>query len=323
MAGFSSRGPGGAFDVLKPDVTAPGVNIMAALDSLSGLAMPEFGFLSGTSMSSPHNAGAAALVKALRPDWSPHQIKSAMMMTATTRNTVKEDGVTPTDHFDLGAGRIDLSRAAKAGLVLDETTANFLAADPNLGGDPRTLNIASMKNGNCVEECSWTRTVENVSGNKAQWRLSSDAPAGLEITTDPKKKLKLKKGKKNKPAESKTITVTANTALATPGWNFATLELDRKGNKGPDLHMPIAVFASGSSNAGVLNKTVDAATAAKGEPLNYQIDITNGQLAGTINLSDVLPNGLDFVPGSETEVVTNGTTIFAILLRWWYFKLER
>ena len=84
----------------------------------------------------------------------------------------------------------------------------------------------------------------------------------LDLTIDTGSKLKLKKG------QSREITVTANTELAAPGWNFATLELERKGN-GPDLHMPIAVFASNSSNTDLLNKTVDAATAAEGEPLNY------------------------------------------------------
>ena len=224
------------------------------------------------------------------------------MMTAERNSTLKEDGSTPTDHFDIGAGRIDLSNAPNAGLVLDETPANFLAADPATGGDPTNLNLASMQNNACVETCSWTRTVENVTGGRAQWELSTTGPAGLKLATDPGRN-NLKLG----PGESKTITVTADTALAPQGWNFATLELERQGS-GPDLHMPIAVFASNSSNPDLLSKTVDAATAAKGEPLNYQISITNGQVDGKIKLSDALPRGLDFVKGSETAVVTNGTT---------------
>ena len=86
----------------------------------------------------------------VRPSWTPYEIRSALMMTAERNATLKEDGMTPTDHFDVGAGRIDLEHARDAGLVLDESPANFLAADPDLGGDPGTLNLASMQNSNCV-----------------------------------------------------------------------------------------------------------------------------------------------------------------------------
>ena len=300
MAGFSSRGPNNAFGVLKPDLSAPGVSIFAA-EADGQAPPPEYQFLSGTSMSSPHNAGAGALISAVQPDWTPYEIKSALMMTSTTDNMLKEDGATPTDHFDVGAGRIDLSRAQEAGMVLDETPANFLAANPDTGGDPTTLNLASMQDNSCVESCSWTRTVRNPDGHTSHWNLSANGPAGLGLTVSPDR-LKLKAG------ESATVSVDADTALASSGWNFAQLDMERDGD-GPDLHMPIAIFAATSSNPNVLSKTVDAETAAEDEPLMYQIDITNGQLAGVINLTDVLPEGLDFVPGSETEVVTNGTTV--------------
>jgi uncharacterized repeat protein (TIGR01451 family) len=171
-----------------------------------------------------------------------------------------------------------------------------------LGGDPTTLNLASMQDNVCVGTCSWTRTVENVTGHSARWDLSTTGPEGLGLSVDPKRKLKLKKGKSGE------ITVTADTSLATSGWNFGTLELERKGD-GPDLHMPIAVFAANSSNPDLLNKTVDASVAAQEEPLNYEITITNGPVEGQIDLTDVLPDGLEFVEGSETEVVMNGTTI--------------
>jgi uncharacterized repeat protein (TIGR01451 family) len=302
MAGTSSRGPNTEFSVLKPDLAAPGVSIFAAEANGQAVLTPEYQIISGTSMASPHNAGAGALISMVQPDWTPYQIKSALMMTSEGNATLKEDGMTPADPFDVGAGRIDLTRAQEAGLVLDETPANFIAAAPSLGGDPTTLNIASMQDNNCVGTCSWTRTVDNETGGHAQWELSTTGPAGLALSTDPGRN-KLKLG----PGESKSITVTADTALAPHGWNFATLELEPEGD-GPDLHMPIAVFASNSSNPDLLSKTVDAATAAKGEPLNYQISITNGQVDGLIKLRDALPEGLDFVKGSESAVVTNGTT---------------
>jgi len=314
MAGFSSRGPSDN-NVIKPDITAPGVNVFAA-EANGQATAPEYQIISGTSMSSPHNAGAGALVSAVRPDWTPQQIKSAIMMTSVRSGTVKEDGVTPTDPHDLGAGRIELSRAQHSGLVLDESKANFLAANPEIGGDTRTLNLASMQDDNCVGECSWTRTVTNPTNKSVEYDLSVETDGGVVFKTDPKK-LKVKKG------ESKTITVYADTSLADGGWNYASLEMSTKGKKGkkskkskkgsknssPDLHMPIAIQATSSSNPTLLTKTVDAETAAKGEPLMYEINVTNGPIAGQIDLEDMLGKDLMLVPGSLSQTITNGTAI--------------
>jgi len=84
VASFSSRGPARAAggDILKPDIMAPGVDILAAMSPVdSGGAL--FDFLSGTSMSSPHIAGIAALFKQKYPNWSPAAIKSALMPCGT------------------------------------------------------------------------------------------------------------------------------------------------------------------------------------------------------------------------------------------------
>jgi uncharacterized repeat protein (TIGR01451 family) len=302
LAGFSSRGPSLAVDVLKPDIGGPGVSVFAAEANGQALASPEYQFLSGTSMSSPHNAGAGALLGAARPDWTPYEIRSALMMTAQRDTVLKEDGATPADPFDTGAGRLDLSRAQEVGIVLDETPANFVAANPAIGGDPKTLNIASMQDSVCVGTCSWTRTVRNVERHTGQWDLSTVAAPGLGLSVNPDGRLKVKSG------NTAEITVTADTTLAPNGWHFGSLEMARNGD-GPDLHMPIAVRAATSSNSDLLTKTVDADAAAEGEPLNYEINLVNGTLAGTIDLTDVLPDGVDFVPGSESEVITNGTTI--------------
>jgi len=78
-------------------------------------------------------------------------------------------------------------------------------------------------------------------------------------------------------------------------------------NSSPDLHMPIAIHATNSSNPTVLTKTVDAETAAKGEILMYEINVTNGTIAGQIDLVDMLGKDLKIVPGSLTQTITNGT----------------
>ena len=136
MATFSSRGPNPAVPgVIKPDVTAPGVDIHAAWITPPGRSggPPEYNIISGTSMSSPHSAGAGALIRALHPAWTPAEVQSALMTTAFTtlpggggsavHSVLKEDAATPADPFDMGAGRIDLTRdAAQAGLgLLNET----------------------------------------------------------------------------------------------------------------------------------------------------------------------------------------------------------
>ena len=62
--------------------------------------------------------------------------------------------VTPADPFDLGTGRIDLLTATQAGLLLHETKINYENADPKIGGDPTTLNLASMGDGDCYQTCA-------------------------------------------------------------------------------------------------------------------------------------------------------------------------
>lgn len=182
MAAFSSRGPSPLGSVLKPDVTAPGVAILAAVSRWNrGVAAPgalntdannAVGFLQGTSMSSPHVAGAATLLKAVHPAWTPQEIKSALMTTAITAGVVKENGTTPSDAFDRGAGRIDVARAARAGFVMNETGARFTAANPATGGDPTGLNLPSFQNLACVGTCTFPRTLRSTRSAAVTWTLS-------------------------------------------------------------------------------------------------------------------------------------------------------
>ncbi|WOL10604.1 subtilisin-like protease SBT1.3 [Canna indica] len=132
VAAFSSRGPNIlTLEVMKPDVIAPGVNILAAW---SGEASPSslvadhrrvvFNILSGTSMSCPHVGGVAALLKAKHPEWSPAAIKSALMTTAyvhdnTYRPLRDAASSAPSSAYDHGAGHIHPSKAIDPGLVYD------------------------------------------------------------------------------------------------------------------------------------------------------------------------------------------------------------
>ncbi len=335
MAGFSSRGPSQTLSVLKPDVTAPGVSIMAA--EANNDSPPEYQFLSGTSMSSPHNAGAGALLSAARPDWTPTEIKSAIMLTATTKNTRKEDGVTPTDPFDLGAGRIALKKADRSGLIMSETIANFEAANPELGGDPKTLNLASVMDNNCVGTCSWKRTVTNTLNRTGYWNvIASGDGFEADVSVSPRSYSR-RHNLRLRPGQSAEITITAQNYTSDVGWQFGEIELQSKSRRphrynrwwsfgflyryhhyyhasrksGPDLHMPMAVRASKGTNVDVFSKTVDATTASRGDVLTYELSVRNGQIGGPITVSDVIPRGTRFVRGSETEDVALGTTTSA------------
>ena len=309
MAGFSSRGPQQVFNVLKPDITAPGVDIMGAEANGQALSAPEYQIISGTSMSSPHNAGAGALLAAAHPEWTATEIKSAIMMTAVTENTFKEDGLTPTDPFDLGAGRIELGQAESIGLVMDESIANFLAANPAIGGDPKTLNIPSMMDNNCVGTCSWTRTVTNKTKHTGHWNVTVEGTgfdASVEVSPKAKGKannLKLKAG------ESGTITITANNYNAdVDAWQFGRVKMTSNGNSSPDLHMPMAVFASKASNPDLFTKTVDKNFAAAGDVLTYELKLSNGAVTGPITVNDKLPEGTTYVSGSAQESLNNAVT---------------
>ncbi|HQF61051.1 MAG TPA: S8 family serine peptidase [Anaerolineaceae bacterium] len=244
MASFSSQGPTTAFDVVKPDVTAPGVSILAAVadDTIAPDGLDEYDLYQGTSMSSPHNAGSGALMKALHPDWSPAEIKSAIMLTSYDDTVLAPDGVTPAGPFNMGSGRIQLEMAGLTGLVMDETYANFLAADPAEGGDVRTLNIASLYNSACVVNCSWERTFTSVAETTATYTATVDAPAGLVVTVTPAE-FTIAAG------ATQTVTITANVeALPLDAFAFATINFDTD-DAHPGGGTPSVVFSQDFTDA--------------------------------------------------------------------------
>jgi subtilisin family serine protease len=199
MASFSSRGPLG--DFIKPDVTAPGVQVLAGTTPQPDQTTADNGpvgnlymAIAGTSMSSPHSAGVSALVKSAHPDWTPAMIKSALM-TSSVQTVVKEDGVTPADPFDMGAGSIRADRAVSPTLVFDETTAEYVASatDPLHRID---LNIASVDEPTMTGWITTKRVATNVSGEDQDLEVSTVAPDGSQIiVTDKKPKNPHKDGK--------------------------------------------------------------------------------------------------------------------------------
>jgi uncharacterized repeat protein (TIGR01451 family) len=254
-ADFSSRGPNTTFDVLKPDIAAPGVEILAAVADaqIAPDGVTELDLYQGTSMASPHDAGAAALLTALHPDWTPAEIKSALMLTAFD-GLLKEDKETPADPFDIGAGRIQLELAGLTGLVMDESIANYEAADPALGGDVRTLNTASVYNSGCVGECSWTRTFTSVADLPATYTVS--APAW--ITVDPATFT-------INPGAEQIITITADvSAFDTDVWVFGNIEF-----------LTDSTFAGGGDPVVVLSQDFTETTFPPTGWAIYDIDVAD------------------------------------------------
>ncbi|CAN8301360.1 unnamed protein product [Cochlearia groenlandica] len=153
VVSFSARGPNTiAADLLKPDITAPGVEILAAFSPLAPLSTEDarhvkYSVLSGTSMSCPHVSGVAAYIKTFHPDWSPSAIKSAIMTTAWTMNA-SETGFTSTE-FSYGAGHVDPIAALNPGLVYELEKADHIAFLSGLNYNSKTLKIISGEAATC------------------------------------------------------------------------------------------------------------------------------------------------------------------------------
>jgi hypothetical protein len=239
MAASSSRGPNplvtAVDDIIKPDVTAPGVSILAA-GGVGDPNPPVWEIMSGTSMASPHAAGTAALVRALHPDWSPAEIASAIMTTPEAL-PIKEDGVTPGDPHDYGAGRIDAALAVKAGLVLDVAPSAFAAANPALGGDPSALNLASLGKAPAVGMERFQRRVRNVRPTAVTWSASVQEPDGVSLTVDPAE-FTLAAG------EARTVNVYGDVSRAALGWAFGEVSLSPSSADIPASNFPLALNVS-------------------------------------------------------------------------------
>lgn len=236
LAGFSLRGPTPAplQHLQKPDITAPGVNIFAPEPTLFGLSAG-YGFKSGTSMSSPHAAGAATLVRAVHPDWTAPEVKSALMMTAFEGGT-KPDETTPWDADDVGSGRADLGFTTLAGLVMHETFANYLAANPAEGGDVRTLNVPAVRDMNCTPSCSWKRTVRNTLDVDSDWTATGISD-GVVIEASPSNF-----SFSGDTSETRELTITATPiGDQTAAVAFGKVVLSEVNGRSPDLHVTVAV----------------------------------------------------------------------------------
>lgn len=293
IAEFSSRGPSLASngDILKPDIAAPGVSIMAAVAPASNSGRL-WDLYSGTSMSSPYVAGLAAFIRGVHPDWSPARIKSAMM---TAADDLRGDA----GPFDQGSGQINPEASLDPGLVFDANVADYLAYLAGQGftysdGSPVSdnalaasdLNLPSIAVGSLVGGATVTRRVTNVSDRTETFNAQIDAIAGVTATVKPSRALTLA------PGESARITITfeANQE-ASPG-KYAEGALTLTGLTRqlvlpivikPELvDAPDEVVGSGSTGAVTTRGVAGADT----------IDLRTAGLVGAT------PTGVSLVPGT-------------------------
>ncbi|XP_058746546.1 cucumisin-like [Vicia villosa] len=215
VASFSSRGPNTVMsDILKPDLSAPGVDILASWPSNSPISENpketrklEFNILSGTSMACPHVSGAAAYLKSFHPTWSPAAIRSALMTTAKKMSPTKNKDA----EFGYGAGEVDPVKALHPGLIYDANVDDYIKLLCGYGLTTTTLRTLTEDDSNCSKitpisardlnypsfalkvshprqhiSGRFRRTVTNVGTPVSTYRAVVTVPKGLHIYVIPR-----------------------------------------------------------------------------------------------------------------------------------------
>ena len=321
MAGFSSYGPAlaGEGDLIKPDITAPGVDVIAAYSQDPTTGAPRFDSLSGTSMSAPHIAGLGALLKQKYPKWSPMAIKSAMMTTARQTTDAGKPiqwaggDATP---LNFGSGEVVPPRSYDPGLVYDSSARDWLAYACAIGQlqlvggsadcaklpaiDPSDLNYPSIGIGKLAGVQAVTRTVTNVTKSAMQYRAQVEAPAGTAVKVVPDKITV-------RPGGTATFKVIiARTTAPLDEYTFGSLTWVPNSPRLNAVRSPIAVkpvaFAAPDEVTG---------TVAGG---STQISVTPGY-TGTMNtdVDGLIPSTVNAVEATKTDgTVLDGYAFFQV-----------
>ncbi len=339
MTYFSSRGPNGPVpDIIKPDVTGPGHQILAGASPGVNPFGDSFQAISGTSMSSPHVAGLFALLKQAHPEWTAAMAKSAIMTTANTKVRA-EDRKTQANPFQMGAGEIDPGKVTSRnsvfnpGLVYDAGLFEYAAftcgadygiftpgscdflAGLGIPSDASDLNMASIGVAELAGSQTVTRTVTSVGPTTIQYHAEVKAPDGYSVTVSPSRF-------GIAPGESQTIEITITNNSAPAGeWRFGSLELHGFAYvvrspiavNGALFDAPPAVAGSGAEGEAsfdVLFGYEGSYTAAPHGP------VPSKPLAGAIgqDLDQTYPSGDDAPgPGGGVDLYTLDVTDTALL----------
>jgi hypothetical protein len=284
--------------------------------------------IQGTSMASPHVAGAGALLTQAHPTLSPAELKSELMLTANP-DVKKEDGKTPADVFDRGSGEIDPNKADDSGLVLDTTTADYASyiewVDPTFfDGDlpqtrPSDLNLPSISFSKFAGKDSTTRVFKSIDSTATRWTVSFEGLAGVNKTASTGQFFTIK------PGQTQPIKVTLqNTTAALNKYTFGALVLTSGSRV---LRLPISVKPI--PVAAPTKVTVNTAAAAGSQPISVTTGYTGflsglgwGLAAPTVNAGkrisatsgDPDPSGAD--PGTQIYPLTvpNGAQLVSAKL---------
>lgn len=219
LADFSGRGPRTLDEAIKPDITAPGVGIVAARarNSTSGAPGQSHVPLSGTSMATPHVAGAAAILAGAHPDWTADQLKATLMNTAAPK-----DGLTV---FEQGAGRVDVAAAVKSTLTASPPSLSLGVVHwPHTDNAPITRTLTYTNRGTSPVTLTLKADVVAPDNSPAPAGMVTLAPATLTV-----------------PAGGQaSTTVTTDTAFSGPTGAFQGV-VTATPDTGSPVRTPIAV----------------------------------------------------------------------------------
>ena len=279
MADFSSRGPNGDPTFLKPNIAAPGVRIFSGESpDAPGHEGESFSFKGGTSMASPHVAGAAALLKQMHPDWTAQQIKSALV-TSSIRDVLKEDAATPADNFDIGAGRLDLPRASSVEL---------------------TYSDLSLVDGNCYLNCEMSITVTNTSDED----VTVDATAMFNdpaiVATVTPQMATLAAG-----ASAEIMVAVDVTTASTGSWSFGGINWADTDDTTTDYFIPVAVYPISTDRPELFSSDVSTQVAEEGQLVRVSASATNQNVTGMIGVTGTVDHKFEIDP-STIAAVKNG-----------------
>ncbi|WP_310654039.1 S8 family serine peptidase [Shewanella fidelis] len=258
LANFSSRGPSTTNpNTMVPNVSAPGVDVFAAYaDEMPFSLYPapsDYVAISGTSMSGPHVAGALALLTQAHPQWSPAMIQSALMMTAQSGKAYNNDyppALETANFHQMGSGVINVARAVKAGLVMDENGDNYRAANPMEGGDVTALNVPYLVNTECQSTCTWMRTF--TATQDGEWTVDTevmdmDGAPFLELEVHPKT-FSVKAGETQSiMVTAKVLDVTTVNSSSAALDLFGKVHLQASDNAVPKQYLPVIASFKGSN----------------------------------------------------------------------------
>ncbi|MGB5489766.1 MAG: S8 family serine peptidase [Woeseiaceae bacterium] len=317
MASFSARGPAPVADILKPDVTAPGINILAGFtpDAANAASGENFAFLSGTSMSTPHVAGTAALLLQAHPTWAPSAIKSALMTSA--RQDINATGnLGAANPFDFGSGHIVPNKAFDPGLVFDVSNDEYdafacgvespavssarcdelTAAGFSLA--PADLNQASIALSRLTSQRTVQRRVTNVADEPDSYTASVAAPPGMSVEVSPSS---FTLG----PGESANFDTTV-TYLSGPLdlWRFGSLTWSSATR---DVYSPIAVKPTSIDAPAEISSS--GGTGTRSFPVTFGYDGSYSPRVHGLNLAEIRVGFVDNDPTKTFSIrVGSGVT---------------